>query len=104
MDYEEKVHYHDGLDFETEKGDLIIIDEVDYFIYGDTKDFYEFQLNKRIIGFTATASTKEVKGLERTVFETMKFNEATYWPSNEPKPLIDYSYRYAEADNMIDLC
>jgi len=34
----------------------------------------------------------------------MKFNEATYWPSNEPKPLIDYSIRYTEADNIVDLC
>ena len=42
MDYEDNVIYHDDLDFETEKGDLIIIDEIDSFIYGDTKDFYEF--------------------------------------------------------------
>jgi len=35
MDLEEKVHYYDNLDFDTEKGDLVIIDEVDHFIYDD---------------------------------------------------------------------
>jgi len=34
----------------------------------------------------------------------MKFNEATYWPSNEPKPYIDYSLRAADANNIVDLC
>ena len=37
------------------------------------------------------------------MFECMKFNEATYWPSNEPKPYIDYSLRAADADNIVDL-
>lgn len=103
-DFEKNVHYHDDLIFESEKGDLIIIDEVDHFIYGDTKQFYFFQQNKKIIGFTVTASTKEIKGLERSVFECIKFHEATYWPSGVPKPYIDYSFRGVDVSNTMDLC
>ena len=68
VDCEEKVHYHEDLEFETNKGDLVIIDEVDYFIYSDPKAFYKFQVTRKIIGFTATASTKAIKGLEHSVF------------------------------------
>ena len=92
-DHQDHVHYHVDFAFETEKGDLIIVDEADYFIYDDPEAFYQFQLNKRVIGFTATASRKDIKGLERSVFECMKFHEATYWPSGVPKPYIDYSLR-----------
>ena len=40
--YDEFVHYHANLDFDPEPDDLIIIDEIDYFIYGDTGRFYFF--------------------------------------------------------------
>ncbi len=32
-DNDEAIHYHDDLEFVTEKGDLVIIDEVDHSIY-----------------------------------------------------------------------
>ena len=103
-DFEECAHYHSDLDFEPKKNSIIIIDEIDYFIYGDTGHFYSFQLKQRIIGFTATASSKEIQGLERSVFETMKFNEATYWPSSEPKPFIDYYLSYIPGICFGDIC
>lgn len=90
-DFEENVHYHDSLVFETGKGDLVIIDEADYFIYNDPDAFYKFQQNKKVLGFTATASNKNTNGLERMVFNSMNFKEATYWPTAIAKPFIDYS-------------
>ena len=41
-DFEGSAHYHSDLDFEPKKNSIIIIDEIDYFIYGDTGDFYSF--------------------------------------------------------------
>jgi len=57
-----------------------------------------------VIGFTATPSSKAIKGLERSVFETMKFHEATYWPKNEAVPFVDYSLRAVDVSCFRDLC
>ena len=34
----------------------------------------------------------------------MKFNEATYWPSSEPKPYLDYTLRMIEEPCFVELC
>ena len=55
--HEDEVHYHEDLEFDIERGDLVVIDEVDHFIYDNPEKFFQFQLGKKILGFTATAST-----------------------------------------------
>jgi len=57
-----------------------------------------------VIGFTTTASSKGIDDLERSAFETMKFNEATYWPKNVPVPFVDYSLRAIDVSCFRDLC
>ena len=34
----------------------------------------------------------------------MRFNEATYWPTNVAKPYVDYSLRDIEASSLEELC
>ena len=101
---EDAVHYNDDLKFESVKGDLVIIDEVDHSIYNIPEEFFKFQQTKYIIGFTATASLKETSGLERSVFVGMNFHEATYWPSSEKTPFIDYQLRAIEWNDFLDVC
>jgi len=43
---EERIHYHDDLNFDATKNDIVIIDEADYFIYEDPEAFFKFQANK----------------------------------------------------------
>ena len=57
-----------------------------------------------MLGFTATASTKATGARERSVFECMKFNEATYWPKNVAVPFVDYSLRTVDGSCFRDLC
>ena len=38
------------------------------------------------------------------MFETMKFHEATYWPSSEAKPFIDYQAKAVPETCIVKVC
>ena len=37
------------------------------------------------------------------MFDCMKFHEATYWPSSEPKPFVDYHMRCIPGPCMMEV-
>lgn len=55
-DYDTKVDYRVGIDFEPEAGALILIDEADVYMFSDPEKFRKFTSANVCIGFTATAA------------------------------------------------
>ena len=48
------VVYHEDIEFDVGEGDLVVIDEAEEYIYGNTKHFLEFVGEHRVICLTAT--------------------------------------------------
>jgi hypothetical protein len=69
--YEDKVSYHENIEFPAKKNDVVIIDEADLVIFKDPKKFMAFSLKASII--CLTASTPDVKSgaLEESVFKRL---------------------------------
>ena len=53
---QDRVTYHTGLDFKKEEGDLVLIDEVDFFALNDPEETNKLLGMTNTVGFSATVS------------------------------------------------
>lgn len=86
----DKIAYHTTLDFPSEIGSVVLIDEVDYFLYNDPNRFYALTRDKVVIGFTATTGTHKLRTIEKQVLSDMQFVERSYWPKDVEKPVLPF--------------
>ena len=80
----EQIEYHSDLEFEVSDKDLVLVDELDFFMFKQTEHLLKLQ--GRVIGFSATISDEHQVGYESKIIERMAFREITCWPRNVPKP------------------
>ena len=75
---ETKVEFHVGFDhWKPAQGELLIIDEIDHFVFKDPIAFNEFVDSCLLLGFTATPDDFKPAGAERNItslFQLKRFN------------------------------
>lgn len=59
--------YHSGLDFVASQGEVVLIDEADYFILSDPWQFQNAIKDSKCICFSATINQSRVVSLETEV-------------------------------------
>jgi hypothetical protein len=71
----DKIKYHVGTDFTPIVNALVILDEVDYFMFKDPLEFKAFVSNSSCIGFTATSANGNA---EEKVAVELGFQQFSY--------------------------
>ena len=64
---QERVEYHADMNFEMESNDLVIFDEADEYIYGDTGAFLKLISNNKCICLTATRGGSQQEASEKQI-------------------------------------
>ena len=82
MKFEGSVTYLSDLSFQSEQTDLILLDEADFFIYENPKNFQKAFEGRTVIGFTATSKNQRATSLERQVLSSLGFKLASYHEDN----------------------
>ena len=74
-DVDTRVEYHAGIEFKTEIGSLILIDEIDTYMLDDPEKFRLFTPANVCIGLTATPSMIK---MEAAIAKLLKFKQFSY--------------------------
>jgi hypothetical protein len=64
---EDKITYHENIDFELVEDELVIFDEADEYIYEDPKAFLEFISEHMCVCLTATSGGQNQEAAEKTI-------------------------------------
>ena len=78
--YESSVQYHDTTRFEIKQGDVVLVDEADYFAFSEPVAFGILLGHLPTICFTGTSPDAHLNELEDDVLKKMGLVSHTYWP------------------------
>jgi hypothetical protein len=68
----DKINYHIGCNFDTQEGDLVIVDESDTATFNTPDNFIKLTNDRACICFTATPDNCDGKGVEAKMISALK--------------------------------
>jgi hypothetical protein len=74
------VIYHRRFDFEISTDEIILIDEIDQFIFDDPEQFNSFTKYSNVIGFTATRGSKSHQSHENKIYSDLQLTDYCFDP------------------------
>ena len=85
------MEYVDGINFKPKAKSVVIVDEADFFMFGEPQKFKTFASKQPTICFTATPPEGDADDLERKTYDQLALKSFNYWPSHldRPKPIND---------------
>ena len=104
--YESSVQYHDTTRFEIKQGDVVLVDEADYFAFSEPLAFGILLGHLPTICFTGTSPDAHLNKLEDEVLAKMGLASYTYWPScleAPAKPQVSKVLKVACDEDLVEL-
>jgi len=84
----EKVSYHDSLDFNPQKNEVILVDECDLFIFASTLRLASLAKKVPIVGVTASPPATDSISIESQIYQEFSFVSRSYWPKSIVNPRL----------------
>ena len=101
--FEDRVFYHEDLDFKHGKNDVLLIDESDVLVFDDPLLLKKaFKLSAAIC-FTATPPSQGQQTLERKIYDHLSLRLCEYWPQVLARPQNARLLKTVEAKDVSDL-
>ena len=68
-----RIRYSKSIPTSPKPEDVIIMDEIDHWVFSNPCRFDKFSSNQRVIGLTATVDDADLGGMEREILQTLGF-------------------------------